>query len=273
MWWLTWRQHRAQILVTVALIAGLGVLLMADSLPMDVVEGLPWAPVVIGLFWGVPLVVTEFERGTNRLVWTQSVLRRRWLVVKLAGLGVAVTLAGLALGALVTAFTETTPEERFAGSELFGVTGIVPGAWFLAVFAVGAAAGSVTRRILPAMAVTLAVAAALVAGAYAGRPYYAEPLVVMETSAGLALPVDALVTDQGMANAAGDLVTWGDAAHLCPTTEPVRCMEERGYDQPFVAYQPTDRYWRFQWTEVALLLLVAAACTAVTVRRVLRRPV
>ena len=35
------------------------------------------------MFWGAPLLAREFETGTFRLAWTQSVTRTRWLAVKL----------------------------------------------------------------------------------------------------------------------------------------------------------------------------------------------
>ena len=54
------------------------------------------APPLIGLFWGAPLLAREFETGSYRLAWTQSVSRSRWLLTKL-GLGAlaTATLAGL----------------------------------------------------------------------------------------------------------------------------------------------------------------------------------
>ena len=33
------------------------------------------SPALIGIFWGAPLVAREFETGTFRLAWTQSVSR------------------------------------------------------------------------------------------------------------------------------------------------------------------------------------------------------
>ena len=40
-------------------------------------------PVVVGVFWGAPLVARELEAGTHRLVWNQSITRTRWLAVTL----------------------------------------------------------------------------------------------------------------------------------------------------------------------------------------------
>src|SRR6185369_4964630 len=46
-------------------------------------------PALIGAFWGAPLIAREFEAGTHRLVWTQSISRNRWLAGKLAVVGTA----------------------------------------------------------------------------------------------------------------------------------------------------------------------------------------
>ena len=46
-------------------------------------------PALIGMFWGAPLIAHELETGTFRLAWTQSVSRRRWLLVKMGLVGLA----------------------------------------------------------------------------------------------------------------------------------------------------------------------------------------
>ena len=38
-----------------------------------------WCPLVIGLFWGVPVVARELELRTATLAWSQDVSPRRWL--------------------------------------------------------------------------------------------------------------------------------------------------------------------------------------------------
>jgi hypothetical protein len=277
MLWLTWRQYRMQVVVTAVLVAGVGVLLAMDSLPLDFVKALPWIPVLVGWFWGVPLLTREFERGTHRLAWTQSVTRRRWLVAKLGWLGLAVTLAGLAVGLAVTYWTTTYGADRwlnrFSG-DLFGVTGIAPAGWFLLVFALGAASGAVLRRTLPAMAVTIAVFAALVVSAFLGRGHYADPEVALSDPHGrIDVPADALVVDTGVRGPAGDDISWSAATSLCAGTDAVACMRDRGYVRQYTSYQPASRYWRFQWTEVGLLVLLSVGLLGFTARRVLRGPV
>ena len=34
-------------------------------------------PFLLGLFWGAPLIAKEYLEGTNKLVWTRSISRRR----------------------------------------------------------------------------------------------------------------------------------------------------------------------------------------------------
>src|SRR5438552_3063385 len=46
-------------------------------------------PGLIGVFWGAPLITREIETGTFRLAWTQSVMTRRWLTVKVGLIGLA----------------------------------------------------------------------------------------------------------------------------------------------------------------------------------------
>jgi len=60
------------------------------------------APALIGAFWGAPTIAREFEAGTHRLVWAQSISRTRWLAVKLAVAGTATVAATALLSVLVT---------------------------------------------------------------------------------------------------------------------------------------------------------------------------
>jgi hypothetical protein len=119
--WLTWRQHRAQLLVTAGFLVLLGLLLAGSAIEakLYVAEHAPpgcpgpavacadlevalgrrydavysvfgWLPLVlpalVGAFWGAPLLGREYERGTHRLAWTQAVPVWRWLAVKLSAL-------------------------------------------------------------------------------------------------------------------------------------------------------------------------------------------
>jgi len=113
-------------------------------------------PLLIGMFWGAPLLARELETGSYRLVWTQSITRTRWLVVKVAIVGlVALAVAGLAswLVSWWYAPLDKLNMNRFDPS-VFTERGIVAIGYAGFAFAVGLAAGAILRRTLPAMAAT-----------------------------------------------------------------------------------------------------------------------
>ncbi|WP_433824493.1 ABC transporter permease subunit [Actinoplanes sp. CA-015351] len=114
-------------------------------------------PALLGIFWGAPLVARELESGTYRMVFSQTVSRRRWLLVKLAVGGIA---AALSVGLVSLVLTRWAAPIDAAGSSrvepiTFLARGIVPVASAVLAFAVGVAVGLVLRRTLTAMAVTL----------------------------------------------------------------------------------------------------------------------
>ncbi len=288
--WLTWRQHRAQILVTAGFLAVVGIVLLVhglagSGLPEQAREAhyeglylylswLPLVPLVVGLFWGAPLLARELERGTHRLAWTQSVSRVRWLASKLGVLGLAVTVAGLALGAMVSAwlsvFDTTGRVDRFGDMALFGATGVLGGVWWLFAFVLGTAAGGVLRRTLPAFAVTIAVFVLAMVTLFPAREHYAEPERVVVEGADT-LPTT-FITGSGYLSPSG---VETDDVPECATTEGEAypaCIRDSGY-RTILFYQPADRYWRFQWTETGILVLASVLLAGPVVYRVARRPV
>jgi hypothetical protein len=120
-------------------------------------------PGLLGMFWGAPLVAREFDTGTYRMVWTQSVSRPRWLAVKLA----IVTALGLAVTGVLSLLFSWSAEpfdglaaDRF-GALMFGSRDIAPFGYAAFALALGTTVGLLVRRTLPALAVTLLVFAVL----------------------------------------------------------------------------------------------------------------
>ena len=190
MTWLVWRQHRAQFSVGAALLAALAVLLLITGLQMAsqyhsavaactashscanlasslflgshavgfLVIMTLGAPVLVGLFWGAPLVAAELETGTSQFAWMQSVTRKRWLAVKAGWLLLAAAVWGGVISALVTWWSgpdNALQLDQFKPGR-FDIMGIVPVAYALFAMALGICAGALLRRTLPALAVTLA---------------------------------------------------------------------------------------------------------------------
>lgn len=295
MLWVTWRQHRAQLVWTVGLLLVLGGFLWWNGSQAStgltayhdgnaasgqlLLAWLPFAAMLIGLFWGAPVLGREFERGTFRLAWTQSVSRRRWLAVKLGGLGLAVTLCGLAFGGMMSAWLAAWGDGRpMASPGWFTVSGVVPAAWWLFLFAAGTAAGALLRRVLPAMAVTIGVFALAMYLTFTFREDYAAPERFVETDPAATdtrfgnddtwILYTTLLTPDGREQSLGEALS--PIAATC-SFDPLSCAYEQGY-RSVVYFHPESRYWRFQWTESAILLAAAAALLGVTVYRVGHRP-
>jgi hypothetical protein len=194
--WTIWRQHRAEASVGAVIVAGLVAAMLvvgttardrarALGLPacakthgecstaLDALHGdfhaippftaaLIAVPLLAGMFWGVPLITREYEAGTHRLAWTQSVSPLRWISVKIAVVFGVAAAAALGLGLLAT-WTLDPLTAAFGGrfnSTWFDTQAVMPLACILFALAVGVAAGAVIRRTVPAMAVTLVVYAA-----------------------------------------------------------------------------------------------------------------
>ena len=157
---------------------------MGDKGPGGVL--LQVVPALIGSFAGAPVLARELEPGTFRYAWTQG-LRRRWALAKLVLLSVVLAAAGAAFGALVSWYYQP---EFAAGNQalglhqnspiatLFSLRELTFPAWTLAAFTTGALAGVLIRRVVPAIAATLAAYAGLaVAPAGILREHYLTPLV------------------------------------------------------------------------------------------------
>jgi len=252
-------------------------------------------PALIGAFVGAPLLARELETGTFRYAWTQGFGRWRWALAKLVLLGLAVAVAAEAFSLLLSwyyqpylaagsgsVFSSASP----LSPGLFDLRGAAFAAWTLAAFAIGALAGMLIHRIVPAIVATLAAytALALLAGTVL-RHHYLTPLVAK----GGYLPGAAWVTSEGWTKG-GKFVFAGRPRvdllqQLCPSSfitgpggrigmsgsfSPTQCLVQHGYTQ-WVEYQPASHFWQFQWIEGGWLLALAAVLVAVTVRLVRRR--
>jgi hypothetical protein len=244
------------------------------------------APAMLGIFWGAPLIARELETGTYRMAWNQSITRTRWLTVKLALIGLAamaVTEAlalmhawwadpiskAIALGGGASVFSGT----RF-GWTTFATNGITPLGYAAFAFTLGTAAGVLIRRIVPAMAVTLAIFAAVqVAMPLWVRPHLIPAQHTIVSVAALdSLRPDKLPGQPGAwllssepINAAGQPVTATPAACLAlPMTKEssegpyLDCLASHGVREA-ITYQPASRYWPFQWIETGIFLALALA--------------
>jgi hypothetical protein len=249
-------------------------------------------PVVLGMLWGAPLVAHELEARTSDFAWTQSVTRTRWLSGKAGWLLLAAAACGGVLAALTTWWSgpvNAISAGAFAPGQ-FDTQGIVPIGYAVFAMALGIAAGTVARRTLPAIAVTLGgfIALRLVISDLL-RPHYITAVTTYYSVTGSFTPRgQAWVLSQGAVSRAGVVVAagWGELYPALPAscqkllpaaagkgaslTAVFSCMKAHGW-RGFVTYQPSYRYWPFQGIETGIYLLLAAALIGVTFLVIRRR--
>jgi hypothetical protein len=247
-------------------------------------------PALIGAFVGAPVLARELETGTFRYTWTQGFGRWRWALAKLALLAVVLAAATAAFGALVSWHYQPyfatgnqalgLPELSPFDSDLFSLRGVALPAWTLAAFAIGALAGMLIRRVLPAIVATLAIYAGLAftAGLYL-REHYLTPLVTSNPNVpGTAWIIGQWWTKDGrfaFANPPLSLLDQFCSAGPGPSGKGggllfSRCLAPHGYTQ-WTSYQPASRFWPFQWIEGGWLLALSALLIAATIWLVHRR--
>jgi ABC-type transport system involved in multi-copper enzyme maturation permease subunit len=220
--WLSWRQHRLELLVIGIGLAFLSTLLIQNGLvinaafhqvvqgglsvasclarqntsslcqgiqanfydtyldPSDVLVVL-LVPVLVGMFLGAPLVAREIERGTFRLIWTQSVTRLRWLLVKV-GAQLAIILIAFAILSQVVTWYNAQSGSLAVSWDTFDMVGFVPLAYMVFALALGIASGALLRNTVAAMLVTLITypLVRILIGLLA-RPNYQPPLPLVMT--------------------------------------------------------------------------------------------
>jgi ABC-type transport system involved in multi-copper enzyme maturation permease subunit len=114
-------------------------------------------PGIVGLLWGAPLVAREFETGTWRLAWTQSVTRARWLAAKVSVLGLASVVVSGLLGLMVTWWSNPIDHANMTRYATFEQRDIVSLGYAAFAFVLAVTAGVLIRRSVPAIASALAV--------------------------------------------------------------------------------------------------------------------
>jgi ABC-type transport system involved in multi-copper enzyme maturation permease subunit len=281
--WVTWRQHRPTLIAVPAVLAAVAAFLLIaglkthhdyaaltachpagatacqalnssfNSTDWHLADGvnilLQLAPALIGAFAGAPVLARELETGTFRYAWTQGFGRERMTIAKLVLLGVTITALAGAFSTVFAWFFQPVLDQQqnmtVLTATVFDTRGIAFAAWTLAAFSIGAFAGMLIRRILPAMAVTL--------GAYLGLNLLAwlvlrknYPVAVVTSNPAL------LHFGQFSLNTPWVLSTWTSGG-----TTWWRII-------------PVSRFWPMQFIEGGWLLALSVlliAATAMLVRR------
>lgn len=247
------------------------------------------APGLIGAFAGAPLVARELETRTYQYAWTQGVGRTRWTLAVLTPPLIGTAAIAAAFGELVAwrnqPLVDTGIGTRMDGS-LFPAVPPAAIGWSLAGFAIGVLTGLLWRRVLPALATTVVAWFGLATLASLGlRKHYLTPLV----------------TDQLQVNSTSLTVStwWTKGSHTVGTSQlnqvlqtaglpgfndntgvkaapgnapidPVHYLIQQGYTQ-WTSYQPSSRYWPFEWIELGWLTFLAAVLLSVAILFIRKR--
>lgn len=207
-----------------------GIALLTTALSYAIFPVAAWA--------GAALIGRELESGTARLAWTQSVSPVRWLAGKLAVPAVLLA-AGTGTVVLLNRWARTDGNPNLAGDwygpDVFVGTGPAAVGYVLAGLALGALAGLLLRRALPAAGVGFAAALLL----YNLLERYREDLWPTVTRSG---PEG---FDPGRSAWQLDWQYTGEKDALV------------GH----VTFHPGSHFWPLQYVETGIALTVAAAAT------------
>jgi hypothetical protein len=320
--WLTWRQHRwallGSLILTVGLVGWMVYLsvdlmnlyhqchdtqcppyspqhatLFADYGPIRQAETLGlvvrYAPLLIGVFIGVPVLAREHEQRTLLLAWSQDVSPVRWLWTKLALLGLFVATLTAVLSAVTDHLAHVYSTIIGGGlfdDRVFLVTGMLPLANGVCWFAIGVALGATIRRTLPAIFGVIAGYIGLTLGIQWRYPTLMTPLSTYQHLGQPGLrasdPNALIVTGRigigpGLASnlfdSSGHEVTYAELHRMCPDLDDPAAISDclaRNHLLTYVTYQPSSRIPAFHLIIASGYLgLTAVALAAVwlTVRR------
>ncbi|GHF74909.1 transporter [Streptomyces mashuensis] len=232
-------------------------------------------PVLVGLFWGAPLIGRELETGTTKLALTQGAGLRAWFASRFALAAVCAVTCSAVLAALVAwwwgPISNSLDGLYWYDGFIFNATG--PAAVGCALFglAAGTAAGVLHRRTLPAMGSALAAVVLVRLSLQVLRPEWIAP----ERRVTPGMTPKKYVGSAWSTGEFGYLDKAGreyPISHYCQTSgaELRRCMAEEGFVARYHKVRPAGDFWILQWIETAVFIGLAAALIAATYA-VLRR--
>jgi hypothetical protein len=261
--WLVWRNNRQAAVIGGFLACGAAAALVVVAIletaePTGSVHTmgnafealLGGAPAVAGVFMGAPLLSADFERGTNLLIWTQGMTRRRWaaanlsLLIALSALAAAVMAVGAQIW--ITHLPHNTYNSTYNSTwELYDLQGPVFFSYVLFAVALGAAAGAALRRTVRAMGATLGIFIAVrVAFVELVRPHLLPTLTTR------------MVGDNNFVVPPGA----GYVAFLDSHLRPLDPSSPIGPNTVIgLVFQPAAHFWPMQWIEAGIFVVLALA--------------
>ncbi|MGP3981408.1 hypothetical protein [Streptomyces sp. KR80] len=223
-----------------------------------------YLPFAVAAYAGGALIGRELESGTAALAWTQSVTPARWLAAKLAVPALLFT-TGTALLSLLLRWVWSSGDKALVNqwyeNDFFHATGTAGVAYVLLGLAIGALAGLLMRRALPALGLAFFVTLLVY---FLGDRYRSElwPKAIWTGEKAVSVPNSAQQFDLAMVTASGkrvnDLACFG-TEH---PSDLKKCMAQNGVTDFYAEVHPAAHYWPIQLVETGIVLALAALATA-----------
>ncbi|MFI2206417.1 transporter [Streptomyces sp. NPDC020192] len=256
-----------------------GLPLLLDVEPLKYLGALNIAlPVLIGVFWGAPLLGRDRELGTHRMVLAQGVSRGRWFASRFTLAAATTTVLSSLLVGVFTWWWRPAADRSYG---LFwyddtALSGSGPRVVAAALFglAAGTLLGLLARRVLAAMGLTLLVTGVMtLLLEWTHRTRLLVPPHTYVSTGSIPKP---LMGEKWSTGTYGLITASGrhDDVLNCPFPSGAQlkeCMAAHGYVARFYKANPAGDYWTFQWTDTAVLGGLAALLTVVTVLLLRRR--
>ncbi|MCT9089069.1 ABC transporter permease [Streptomyces sp. ASQP_92] len=301
--WLMVRQHRAALIAcAVVTVIGAAWIIHERGTTLDTLHGAGWPakpaedldgamlqrldnsfnqvanylgylPLLFGVFIGAPLISSDQEHGTVRLVATQSVPRLHWIWWKLGlALGLVTATTGV-LGALFGWWWR--PVRPVVSSNWLDGTvfvGTLPVLTALTLFttSLGIAIGVLARRAVTAMVLTFFTSAAALIVADYLKPRLATPrrIAFPLHSKPPSQLTGAVQVDQWVGTASGKVYGWGTCMN---DSDADACRARLGIVNSVWDYFGYDQMATLQWTAAGLLLGASVLLVALAVWRTRRQ--
>ena len=286
MTWVAWRVQRLQFLTAAGAVLVIGLLLTvsghfgdsswSQSTNKGDIFALTALPGLFGLALGAS-VAEEVSNKTNRLAWSQSISRTRWLSSKLV---VGTVVVGVLTSVLVPILNWWTGAVNLGldiQPKLFDITGIVVVSYALFAFMLGAALGSVIQKPGWAFAASVPVFAfvRLVVGGV--RSMLASPAFLIQPfqeSPPNGWVLHAAYLPLGRTSPAPGRTWSGNAQQVDSCFNRVSSLAGQvhcaiaAHVRWVWQYQPESHYWPLQWTETAIFVGLALVCFVATMIKV-----
>jgi ABC-type transport system involved in multi-copper enzyme maturation permease subunit len=287
MTWVAWRVQRLQYLTATGAVLIISMWLTLSGQFSDAswsqatIKGtilvLTALPGLFGLALGVSLIAEEVDNKTNRLAWSQSISRSRWLATKLTlGTLVVCVLTAVLVPILNWWFTSANLGPLIQ-PKLFDITGVVIVSYALFSFMLGVTLGAIIQRPAWAFAASVPIFGFIrlaIGGLRSGLlapSFFVQPIQGSSPNGWVLhagyLPFGRTSPPIGQ--------TWWENAQKVSSCFNRATGQAGDAHCALVArvhwvwqYQPEGHYWPLQWSESSIFVGLAVVCCLATVFKV-----